>query len=260
MRRAWVPGPGKVLVGVDAEGLELRCLAHYLARTDGGAYGRMLIDGDKSDATDCHSLTQRLVGLYSRDNAKTLMYAWLYGSGDKNLGSIITRDAVEANRPINYSHLGITLKGKKVPALGTLGKAARSALQNGVDGLGKFAEGVKRQAKYTGKLKALDGRTLWIRSPHSALNFLLQSAGIIVMKQAIATATPALEAMGLVEDVDFALVMWVHDEVQYEAAPEHADMVGDILAAQIVNAGPTLGFRCPLAGSKDIGASWAETH
>ena len=260
MRSAWVPGEGLVLVGVDAEGLELRCLSHYLEPLDGGAYIKMLLEGNKKLGTDVHSVVRDLLGFYDRNETKRAEYGWLYGAGDRKLGLIQTQDAYKAGAPIRYDILGVPMGGKKAPALSTIGKAARSRLQEGIVGLGALVDGVKLQAKRTGRLRGLDGRTLWTRSEHSALNFLLQSAGIIIVKRAWMLIEGELASRGLVEDVDYQMVMQVHDEFQFEATPEAAQTVGEGVSHCIVRAGQELGFRCPLAGSFDIGNSWAETH
>lgn len=259
MRRAWVPSEGRVLVGVDAEGLELRCLAHYLWPLDDGAYGRMLLEGRKEDGTDVHSVVRDLLGFYDRNQTKRAEYGWLYGAGDAKLGLIAYQDAYSAGADIRYDVLGIT-PGRKRPANSVVGKAMRARLEEGITGLGTLVGGIRNKAKATGKLKGLDGRPLWVRSDHSALNLLLQSAGIIIVKKAWTLICPELSTHGLVEDVDYAVVMQVHDEFQIEARPEAADAVGETVAHCIVKAGKQLGFRCPLAGSFDIGSSWAETH
>ncbi len=257
MRRAWVPGPGKVLVGVDASGLELRCLAHYLHRLDGGEYAEELVKGD------IHAKVQEMIGFHTRDITKNVEYSLVYGGGDVCLGRYAILDAQAAGEdpPVvlaKYKRNG-TWHEKYSSSQLHLGRNIRAKLMAGIPGLEALTSSVKATAQ-SGKLRAIDGRTLWLRSPHSALCFLCQSAGIIIMKQAISTSTAALAAAGLVEDRDFALVMWVHDEVQYEARPECAQQVGDILCQQIVDAGPALGFKCPLDAKALIGSNWSETH
>jgi DNA polymerase-1 len=260
MRKAWIAAPGKVLVGVDAEGLELRCLAHYLWPLDGGAYAKMLLEGDKKVGTDVHSVATRLLCFHDRDETKRAEYGWLYGAGDAKLGLIAYQDAYKAGKDIDYAGLGIPVKGHRKPANGIVGKALRARLEEGITGLGPLVNGIRAKAKEAGKLRGLDGRTLWIRSEHSALNFLLQSAGIIIVKKAWTFICPELSTRGLVEDRDYGVVMQVHDEFQIEARPEVAEEVGKTVADSIVRAGRELGFRCPLAGDYKIGPTWADTH
>lgn len=82
-RALFAAPPPLVQVGADASGLELRMLAHYLAAYDGGAYAKALLEGD------IHTANQHAAGLETRDNAKTFIYAFLYGAGDEKLGSIV---------------------------------------------------------------------------------------------------------------------------------------------------------------------------
>jgi DNA polymerase I-like protein with 3'-5' exonuclease and polymerase domains len=90
------------LVGIDLAGVELRCLAHYMSRYDGGAYGRAVVEGKEANGDDVHSLNCIAMGLdpkaiyvaegktqTGRNLAKTFIYAFLYGAGDEKLGTIV---------------------------------------------------------------------------------------------------------------------------------------------------------------------------
>ena len=259
MRAAWIPREGYVLLGDDAEGLELRCLGHYLAPHDDGAYIKMLMEGDKTKGTDVHSVVRDILGLHTRDGTKTAEYGWLYGAGDAKLGRIVANDASSVSGEINYDHILPNHKGRK-PADSTVGKAIRDLMQEGITGLGVLVGDVKRRSKENGKLLGLDGRTLWSRSDHSALNLLLQSAGAILVKKAWTLVPEILSDEGLVEGDDYACVIQVHDEFQYEVRPHLTDVVGGAINTAIEEAGKQLNFRCPLAGAYASGATWAETH
>lgn len=260
MRAAWVPEEGWKLLGVDAEGLELRCLAHYLFPADGGEYAKILVEGEKDKGTDVHSVAMRLICFNDRDQTKRAEYGWLYGAGDAKLGLIAWQDAYKAGVEINYAGLGLEVRGKKKPSMTVVGKAVRDRLENGFTGLAELVNGIKRKAHQTGKLKGLDGRPLWVRSPHSALNLLLQSAGIIVIKKAWSMLDDDLAKVGFEYGKDYAMVLQVHDEFQFEVRPEIAEEVGEVISNTIVAAGTALGFRCPLAADYKIGAAWSETH
>ncbi|MQB00211.1 MAG: hypothetical protein GEU78_07955 [Actinobacteria bacterium] len=260
MRKAWIAAPGKVLVGVDSKGLELRCLSHYLWPFDGGAYVKMLVEGDEEKGTDVHTAAMRLLCFNIREEVKRAEYGWLYGAGDAKLGLIAYQDAYKAGKDIDYAGLGIPVKGKRKPPNNVVGKALRSRLEEGITGLGPLVNAIRAKAKETGKLRGLDGRTLWIRSEHSALNFLLQSAGIIIVKKAWTFICPELSTRGLVEDRDYGVVMQVHDEFQIEALPEVAEEVGKVVVECIFRAGRELGFRCPLTATAKIGPDWSRTH
>ena len=260
MRRAWIPREGYVLLGNDAKGLELRCLGHYLARYDGGAYSTRLVEGREEDGTDVHTVAMGLIGFYDRDETKRAEYGWLYGAGDAKLGSITMRDAQRAGKEINYGHLNISTRLGRRPSAGTVGKAVRRSLEEGIEGLKFLSTDVKEKSKRYGRLRGIDGRTIWAAHPHAALNYLLQSAGAILIKQAWALVPYMLCDEGLVEGEDYACVMQVHDEFQYEVRPDLVDVVGSTISDAIQRAGEILKFRCPLTGNYKSGLSWAETH
>lgn len=228
-RSVFLPDPGHVLVGWDASGLELRCLAHFMGKYDGGAYAKVLLEGD------IHAENQKAAGLPTRDNAKTFIYAFLYGAGDGKIGSIVGGGAPQ-------------------------GKALKAKFLKGLPALARLKEAIAAAVESKGHLKGLDGRILPIRSAHAALNTLLQSAGAIVMKKALVIQYADLTARGYSFGTDFAFIANIHDEVQTTCRPEIADAVGRAGVAAIKKAGEHFGFRCPLAGEFKVGNSWAETH
>lgn len=241
--------PGWKLVGADASGLELRCLGHYMARWDNGAYALAVVEGKQDDGSDVHSLNAKALGLEpqkiyqlggkqakGRDIAKTFIYAFLYGAGDEKIGSIVGQ-------------------GK------SKGRSLKSAFLKGVPALGKLIEAVQEKVKKQGYLVGLDGRRLNIRSPHAALNTLLQGAGAIIMKQAMVNFHEAMAAMGFDRTKDYRQVLWVHDEFQVETAPHmDADLVGRTLVEAIRKTTTDFKFRCPLDGEYKVGLNWADTH
>ena len=220
---------GYALVGADLSGLELRCLAHYMARFDDGAYGDVVVNGD------IHSQNQKAAGLPTRNNAKTFIYGFLYGAGPAKIGSIVG---------------GSEKEGRKLIAKFMEATPAISFLRN------KVAETVKEQ----GYLKGLDGRVLPIRSSHAALNTLLQSAGAVLSKKATVILYENLTAMGYIWGVDYAQVAHVHDEVQLIARKEIADVIGQEAVKSFQQAGEYYNFRCPITGEYKVGHNWADTH
>ncbi|MGV1762809.1 DNA polymerase [Rhizobium rhizogenes] len=238
-RALFTASKGRVLVGCDADALELRCLAGYMARWDGGAYIKTILEGRKEDGTDMHTLNAKALGC-DRDTAKTWIYAMLYGSGDFNLGTI----------------LGVKGSQAKVVAAG---KAARQKLMKAFPALKKLVDACKSRAEL-GKLRGLDGRYVPIRSAHSALNTLLQSAGAIIMKKALVILEGLLTSEGFVAGVDYEFVGNIHDEWQIDTDPAIAERVGFLATEAIRLAGEALNFRCPLKGNYDIGANWGQTH
>jgi DNA polymerase I-like protein with 3'-5' exonuclease and polymerase domains len=227
-RECFTVPDGYKLVGVDASGLELRMLAHYM-RDD--QYTDTILNGRKEDGTDIHQLNMKAAGLTSRDQAKTFIYAFLYGAGNEKIGNIVG---------------GGERKG------GQLKKAFLSS----TPALAKLIEKVQRIAGRDGVLPGLDGRKIHVRSQHAALNTLLQSAGAIVMKYALVIASKELDSEG----TPYRLVAQVHDEFQIEVPERYAERVGEVFTNAIVKAGEALDMRCPLAGDMNLGSSWADTH
>lgn len=270
MRECWIPRPGWKLVGSDADGLEFCCLAHYVHPLDDGVTANRHINGDKSLGTDVHSANRDaiLASLAQhgfrfnepdkamlkalREMAKTLIYALMYGATDPRLGMTMLEilDVLGCKRS-----KGNNTHPKK------LGEIARKALGKGIPGLDKLIDDVKKRSNKRGFVKGIDGRKIFVRSEHSAFNFLLQGAGAIAMKQALVIFHfEELPKTGWVHGVDFGYCANVHDEVQIEAKPEIAQQIGDLFAKCINLAGERLGFRCPLTGTADVGNTWKDTH
>lgn len=248
-RDLFIAGPGYELVGFDGSSLELRMLGHYLAPFDGGNYARAVDEGKREDKTDPHSLTCLMVGEdllgpvegSGRDNAKTVVYADLYGAGDEKRGSIVAPKA--------------TKKEKQ-----DLGKKIGEAMSVGFVGLADLKGAISNDIENNGHLVGLDGRLLRVRKAHAALNTLLQSAGAVVMKVALITLDESLQAAGLVAGVDYEFVANVHDEAQAEVKPEHVPLYKSLAIAAVEQAGRTLGLQCPLRAEAASGHSWASTH
>jgi DNA polymerase I-like protein with 3'-5' exonuclease and polymerase domains len=220
-RAVWTVPTGYSLVGMDASGLELRMLAHYM--NDEG-YTHEILNGD------IHTANQLAAGLPTRDQAKTFIYAFLYGAGDAKIGSIVGGSSADGRR----------LKAKflsNTPALGKL-------------------RGRVSTASGRGYLLGLDGRRVAVRSEHAALNSLLQSAGAIVMKQALVL----LDQYATLHNIDYKIIGNIHDEIQTEVATKDAERFGRLATACIEAAGIHYNLNCPLAGEYKVGANWAETH
>lgn len=256
-RELWTVPLGYLLVGCDAEGLELRMLGHFLARYDGGAFARAVVEGNKEDGTDAHTLNMKLAGLNTRDAAKTLIYAFMYGAGEHKLGLIYVDDMTEAQRAkFNAAYPGGDARDA---ALTRLGKKLRAKFLAGLPALKQLVEDVKAAAQ-RGWLKGLDGRRLHIRSSHAALNTLLQSGGALVMKKALVLLDESCQEFDLVPGVDYEFVANVHDEFQIEVKEAHANLVGQLAADAIRRAGEHFALRVQLAGSYSVGRNWKETH
>ena len=220
-RSCWTVPEGKQLVGFDASGLELRMLAHYM---DDKEFTNVLL------TEDIHTRNQLAAGLETRPQAKTFIYAFLYGAGDAKIGTIVGGSAKD----------GADLK--------------RRFLSN-TPSLESLRDRVAR-ASGRGYLTGLDGRRLRVRSEHAALNTLLQAAGAIVMKQALVI----LDNYARQWKLDYKFIGNIHDEVQSEVAADQAEKYGWLAVECLKAAGMEFNLRCPLDGEYKVGTTWAETH
>ena len=237
-RECFATPKGKILVGCDADALELRCLAGYMAKYDGGAYIATVLEGKKENGTDMHTLNAKALGC-SRDAAKVWFYAFIYGAGDAKLGTILNAPA-----------------GQEVK----WGKRSRARFMKALPALKTIIDKVREKVAKKGYLKGLDGRQLRVRSAHSAFNTLLQSAGAVLMKQALVILDEDLQAAGYIPGHNYEFVANVHDEWQIECDPEIAEDIGRRAVTAIVRAGEHFNFGCPLNGNFGVGRNWAETH
>jgi DNA polymerase I - 3''-5'' exonuclease and polymerase domains len=256
-RECFIATPGLVLIGCDAEGIELRMMAHYMHKWDGGEYGEAVANGKKEDGTDAHSINKRALGFNSRDKAKTWFYAFVYGAGDYKLGLITLEDFTDEQKAKFYAKNDT--KRKRAAAIKRLGRKRRDRILEGVPALGKLVKAVKKAAK-RGYLKGLDGRRLHVRAEHSALNTLLQSGGAVVMKRALVMFEDDIAQSLRSKGATVEYVANVHDEFQIESEEENAESIGKGAAESIKRAGEFYQLKCPLAGSYGVGASWAATH
>lgn len=225
-----------VIVGCDLSGIELRCLAHYMDDID---WQEELLNGDvhwvnaqafglvpKGTVRDKHNAHHTAM----RDLCKTMTYATLYGAGGKQIAHVSGRTEAQ---------------GKKLIA---------DFIKN-TPPLEMLINDVKADAAL-GYLKGLDGRLIWVRSPHSALNSLLQGAGAVVFKMWLILATAAVKAAG----INAILVASVHDETQWECDEDQAEALGTLLVKCAKQAGIDAGMKCPVDAEFKIGLNWRETH
>jgi DNA polymerase I-like protein with 3'-5' exonuclease and polymerase domains len=215
---------GWLLVGSDLSGLELRCLANVLE--DDGEYTKQILE------SDIHTFNQEAAGLATRDQAKTFIYALMYGGGDGMIGKIVGGTAKDGKR----------LKAdfdKNVPAFKRLKAELNMAF------------------KQKGWLRGIDGRKLFVRSEHRCLSQLLQSSGAILCKEWVRLIDQEMTKQGL----DAYIMGWVHDEVQIACKnKEVAEHVGNIAGRTALESGEAFGFSIPIEAEYNIGQTWADTH
>lgn len=249
-----------IQVGVDASGLELRCLGHFATPYDNGKYAEIVLNGDIHWANAVNAGLAPNVPRDKEDhyhdecrnNAKTFIYAFLYGAGAAKIGSIVGGGAKEG-KDLTKKFMDGT------PAIKYLREGISSALvssEKWVDGEMK----VKWKRRW---LRGLDGRKVHVRSPHSALNTLLQSAGALICKKWIVEVEKAMLKAGYKHgwDGDFAYMAWVHDELQIacrtKEIAEHCVQIAQDVMREV---GEHFKFRCQLDTEGKIGKSWKECH
>jgi DNA polymerase-1 len=240
MRDLWKPREGFKLVGCDAASLELRVLGHYLSFYDKGLFAIEVESGD------VHTRNKDLAGLAKRDSAKTMIYALVYGAGNAKLGKIKADDMGVAERdPVKLMRLGTQL---------------RHTIEEQFTGYSELLKDVQNVFLKRKYLNGLDGRPLHPRKEYSALNLLIQSAGAIIMKQALINSYELYTKEGFVLGTDYNYVGNIHDEAQIECRPEIAEKIGSLFRDGIIKAGEDFKMRCKMDGEYKVGNSWKETH
>ena len=209
------------LVGTDASGLELRGLAHFM---DDQNFVNEILNGD------VHTANQKMAGLQNRDQAKTFIYALMYGAGAAKIGLIVGGDS----------------------------KTGENLISKFMSNMPKFNLLKKKltEASESGMIRGLDGRLLHIRSPHASLNTLIQGSGAVICKQWLVQMMDKIQESG----VDAKLVASVHDEYQFEVANADTEKFGEITNTAIKEVQDIYDLKCPLDSEFKIGKNWAETH
>ena len=225
-RRLFTVPPGMVMCGADLSGIELRMLAHYLARYDKGRYADILLNGD------IHQENADKIGI-SRREVKTVTYAFLYGAGDKKIGTSFD------------GSLGEDQAKRK-------GKEIRRAYVDAIEGLSDLLQAIERAAE-RGSIRALDGRTFRVDKRHVALNYLLQGSAAVIAKRWMVLANENLRETT-------RQVAFIHDELQFEAHPEDVKDLMFNLEYSAALAGEYYNLRIPIAAEAKSGSNWAEVH
>lgn len=244
--------------GIDASGLELRCFAHFLYPYDHGEYVNEILNGD------IHTHNQKMAGLPTRDQAKTMIYCMMYGGGDGKLGEVINGTAKD----------GKALKERffnAVPAYKELCSDIERTLITSSEWVGgvnkvtwrKRAHPDNSNLSITHSILGLDRRVVYVRSPHSALNTLLQSAGALICKKWVCLVEENMRKAGYKHgwDGDFAMMAWVHDETQIACrTKEIAEDCVRIAQESMRQTQKFFNFNCQLDTEGKIGTNWYSCH
>ena len=227
-RKLFKASPGQIMVGADLAGIELRMLGHYLGRWS-ESFADTLLNGD------IHQQNADRVGV-SRRQIKTITYAFIYGAGDAKIGHSFDSALSEAKA-----------KSK--------GKEIREAFVSAIDGLAELLEAIKEASK-KGFVRSLDGRKIRVDSPHKALNYLLQSGAGVVAKRWMVINDETIKQTGLCA----AQLAFIHDELQFECHPEHANDLSTSLVYSAAAAGEYYNLRLPIEAEAKQGKDWSEVH
>jgi DNA polymerase-1 len=224
-RALWRARPGRVLVGCDAKAIQMRMFAHRLGNLD---VGMQYVEGDphqrNADAA-----------LIPRKKVKNCFYAMIFGAQDMKLGKTA------------HGGSGTAAQGSFI----------RTALYQTTPGLEDlFAAAEASYNNNNGWMQLIDGG--WVRcpSPHAALNYWIQGDEAVLMKMTVIRVRNMIRK----EKLDAFQVGFIHDEVQYDCAPECAARVAEIFKEAIAFCGAYLKFIVPMAGDSKEGPTWAETH
>ena len=228
-RELFIPTKGLVLCGADLSGIELRMLSHYLARWDSGRYADILLNGD------IHQTNADKIGI-SRKLVKTVTYAMLYGAGDEKIGHSYDKQ---------LSSAAAKRKGKEI----------RAAYVEAIEGLGDLLEAIKKAAE-KGFVKSIDGRKITVDSPHKALNYLLQSGAGVIAKRWMVINQEHMKELQLCA----SQLAFVHDELQFEVDPSHAQDLCSSLVLSAAEAGEYYNMRVRIDAEATTGNNWSETH
>ncbi len=226
-RKLFQASPGQVMVGADLSGIELRMLAHYLAKYDEGRYADVLLNGD------IHQVNADRIGI-SRRQVKTVTYAFLYGAGDAKIGHSFDSSLNDRNAKLH-------------------GKEIRQAFVSAIDGLAELLAAIKT-ASEKGFVRSIDKRKIAVDSPHKALNYLLQSGAGVIAKRWMAINHENTK------ELCCSQLAFIHDELQFECDPVDADAVSASLVQSAQAAGEYYSLRLPIAAEAKQGRDWSEVH
>ncbi|MCB0627936.1 MAG: hypothetical protein KDC43_29425 [Saprospiraceae bacterium] len=276
MRSLFIAALDYLLCGHDASGLEARIMAHYTTPYDGGEFARDILDGKLHGKNARIFYPEETEGMSEddpefttyRSRGKNGFYGLVYGAQPPKLAST----------------LGVPSK---------VGRKLFDSFWEGNYALGVLRDKIIKMAESRGWVPGLDGRKIYIRSSHSALNALFQSAGAIIMKRSMVILDSLIQEAGITarkvldqhdeaqaeiprKDVEYHIVntkeeassiitpdrLWskpVHLPIEDKWSVSYTKY-GELAVNSIVMAGTYYNLRCPLDAEYKVGANWACTH
>ena len=267
MRQCFIAPEGRVLIGADAAGAQLRLLAgamkdeDYLktivegveddeegnfvgtdVHTQNGLASGLIRQADvdwlrdhKSDHPDFNRVHDRFIG--ARGAAKNFIYGLLFGAGDAKMGILVNGGAKEGKR----------LKDQFLAGFPKL-RELMNELEVEFD--------KNKEIHKEGFIQGLDRRRVYVDSKHKLLNYLLQGAEAVYMKYVMVYADRLLRK----NNVDTKLLVFMHDELNYEVSPDNVEKARKILSHTFAKVGDSLPIGCKMASDPKVGKNWYEIH
>lgn len=221
IRELFICPEDKVIISADGASYQIRLLAHYLK--DEG-YTDTVLNGD------AHQRHADIAGV-DRNTAKPLFFAIIFGAGAGKCASIIR---------------GSQAEGKKI----------RDKLIGGIPNFATLIDKVQEAAKLNGWIPGLDGRKVYAEEPYKAVNYLIQSAEAICMKNTIVWINKAFED----NDIPAKQLLMYHDECSWEISPEYVSRATDIIKYCFAEAPKQFGVNIMEAGDILVGKDYYEVH
>lgn len=223
LKACFIPQPGNLFVAADYSQIELRVLAHY----SGGALAAAYREG-----RDLHQQTADMVGI-SRQQAKTLNFALIYGAGPAKLGK---------QMGVSYGEA----------------RAYVERYKKAYPGVVTFKDAAVRAARERGYIRTLAGRRRYIpelaersedawRGERLAVNTPVQGSAADIVKKAM---------VDLYMQHFLFPVSQVHDEITLDVPTDVAQDTSALLKSVMESAWD---LKVPLVAEPKVGGTWAET-
>jgi DNA polymerase I-like protein with 3'-5' exonuclease and polymerase domains len=248
MRQIFIAAPGKVIVGADSKGNQMRQLA---ARMQDEEFTNAVLHGNSDDGTDLHSVNQRRAGLPTRGMAKNFFYGLIFGAQATKVGALIGGTREQGAKFIKDYMAEMPGLKRLIDEETKKWKATAQRIYNPRFGRYEYKNGY---------VTGLDGRPILVENEHTILVYILQSDESIQMAAAYVWLMVQLEKKGYVYGRDFGVLIWMHDEFQIECRPENAEDIAATACQSIKWAGEFYKINCPHDGDAKIGDNWYETH
>lgn len=251
MRRVFIAKPGWKMVGVDSKGNQQRQLVNRLGMDVSHPFAQGVLYGKKEEGTDEHSVNQKMANLPNRTLAKNLFYGTVFGARDKKISQTLKCSLEEAS---DYRARILNVVEGLPALIDRLTKEWRATAER------VYNPQYGRMEFKNGRITGLDGRPIWVESEHMLVVYLVQSDEAIQMAVAYCWFYSQMEKRGYVFGKDWGMLIWYHDEYQFECRPELAEELAAIAEESVAWAGKFLKINTPHEGEAKIGFNWSETH